>query len=719
MKNYDVEKRVEELLAKMTLAEKIGQLNQISSPKSYHEGIAKKIRNGQIGSFIMATTAHAGNDDTESVEAKFLNELQRIAVEETRLGIPVIFGRDVIHGHRTVFPVPIATAASFDEELVKTCYRDVAKEAARDGVHWTFSPMLDMSRDPRWGRCVEGPGEDPYLGAQMGKATVEGFQGEDLSKEDCIAACAKHYIGYGASEGGRDYHRTEISDFSLRNYYLPAFKATVDCGVQTVMSAFCEISGQPASSSRYLLTDVLKEELGFDGFVVSDWTAIPQIKNQGVAANDKEATEQCFNAGLDMDMVDECYLKYLETLIQEGRVSEAQLDDSVRRILRVKFRLGLFENPYIPQYKVDYASHRAHARKMAAESMVLLKNDNHILPLAKDASVTLMGPYANEKANLMGTWALDGKAEDVVSVYEGIQATVPECSVKYNPCALDDEAVWGMMYGAYRGDYAVVCLGESRFVTGEANSVAKIELNQRFIDLVKAVRQKKKPVIAVLFYGRPVSLEEIEPYCDAILWCWHPGTEGGTAVADVLFGNENPGGKLPMTLPRSTGQIPLYYNVTPASRTVDGYYKLQNCRNYHDCPGSPMYPFGYGLSYSEFQMDNVQVKEAEMSLADLQQGKCFEFSLDLTNLSEIDGNEVVQLYVRDVVASLSRPIRELKRYQKVFLSGKEQKQVKFEVGYDALGFYRGDGKFAVEPGEFQIYIGNNCYADRCITVRVV
>ena len=707
------EKIIDELLSKMTLAEKIGQLNQVPSPLVDDEKLFEDIRKGKIGSLIMAQTPQAGNDGAEIAYEELLNKLQRIAAEESRMGIPLIYGRDVIHGHRTVMPIPIGSAASFDEELVKKCYTDVAREAARQGIHWTFAPMLDMARDPRWGRCVEGPGEDPYLGSVMAKAMVEGFQGKALTDEGSIAACAKHYIGYGASEGGRDYNRTEISDYSLRNYYLRAFKAAVDSGVQTVMSSFNQISGQPVSSSRYLLTDLLKDELGFDGYIVSDWGAVYQLQNHGVAKDQKQAAELSLNAGLDMDMCDECYIKYLEQLVAERKVSTERLDDSVRRVLRVKLRLGLFERPYIPQYEIDFEVHKQDARRLAAESMVLLKNENSVLPLKENSAFTLAGEMAEDRQTMLGAWCCDGSPDDVVTVYDGIRANAPDCKVFFNPSINDVQRI-----KESKDDTVVLCIGEWSLFTGEANSIAMIETVDTHLELARLAHDMGKTVIVVLFYGRPRAIEKLEPYCDAILWAWHPGTEAGNAVADILFGKVNPGGKLSMTLPRCTGQIPIYYNLEPAARNVNGYYGNCEYKNYHDCDGTPMYPFGYGLSYSHFEISGVTVDRKELTLSEIKNGERFKFSVDIKNISDIAGSEVVQLYVRDNVASMTRPLRELKAYKKVMLKPQESKNILLEIGFDELGFYGSDGRFVVEPGEFDIFIGNDSYAEKTVTVKV-
>ncbi len=708
-----IETRIEELLTKMTLEEKIGQINQIQAPLTPDEGVFEQIRQGKIGSFIMANTAHAGNDETDNADAALLHELQRVAVEESRLGIPIIFGRDVIHGHNTVLPIPLATAASFDDTGVTACYRNVAREAARDGIQWTFAPMLDTSRDPRWGRCIESAGEDPYLASRMARAVVKGFQGEDLTAEDSLAACAKHYIGYGASEGGRDYHKAEISDYTLRNYYIPPFRAAVESGVQTVMSSFNEISGQPVTSSKYHLTDILRGELGFDGYVISDWDAVVQLIRQGVAEDEKHAAELALNAGVDMDMVDRCYIHHIEALVREGRVKMEVLDEAVRRILRVKLRLGLFEKPYIPRYEVDYTAHRRAARKLAADSMVLLKNESHTLPLKRDCKIALIGDMVHDKENMLGSWCLDGRPEDVVSVYEGVRAYAPHLRATTSHAA-DDQLLM-----CRDADVIVVCIGESRKVTGEANSVAHLEVSARNIELVKRARLYGKPVVAVLAYGRPVALEELAPYCDAILYTWHAGTQAGEAVADILFGEVNPSAKLPMTLPRATGQIPLYYNVPSSGRYVNGYYdKLTLGANYHDCDGSPMYPFGYGLSYSNFTITFVGTDRDALAHAAVEAGEGFTLTVKVENNSDVVGCEVVQLYIRDKVASMTRPMRELKAYEKVSVAPHESKEVHFTLGREALGFYGADGTFRVESGAFDIFIGNSCYAP-CVSTLYI
>ena len=708
----NIENKINELLDKMSIKEKIGQLNQISSPLKPDEKIFEKIRNGEIGSFLMATTALAGNDDTATANGDLINEMQRIAVEESPNGIPIIFGRDVIHGHNTVFPIPLAMAASFNMELVEKCYRDTALEAARDGVHWSFTPMLDVARDPRWGRCVEGPGEDPFLGSKIAEAVVKGFQGDDLSKPENLVACAKHYIGYGASEGGRDYHHTEITDNSLRNYYLKAFRSAVDSGVQTVMNSFNEIGGQPTVSSHYLLTEILRDELGFDGFVVADYNAVIQQIAEGTAYDEKEASEKALNAGIDMDMVDECYINTLEASIENGDISIETLNEAVRRILRVKLRAGLFENPYIPKIKINKAAHDADARKLAGESAVLLKNNNNVLPLSKNAKLAFIGPMIREKASHLGSWALDGKPSDVVSIIEGANSKIENGRILCTDNELHDEQIMNVE----NAEIAVIAIGESRRITGEYNSVANIEVAEEYIDIARRAKSAGKPVVAVLCYGRPVALKKLEPYCDAILYCWHLGTQAGNAIADVLFGDVNPSGKLPMTLPLCTGQIPIYYNAPRSTHDVNGYYG-QGC-SYRDCDCKPMYAFGFGLSYTKFEISDLKVSNSVITLEELKNGKKIMISLVAENTGDFDGQEVIQMYICDKVAEFARPIRELKNYKKIALKKGKSQNITFEIGYEELSFYIGKEKL-VEKGDFEIYMGNSCYADNTIMIRVM
>lgn len=685
---------IKDLIKSMTLEEKIGQLNQIAYIPANIDGIEDRIREGKLGSIILSQTAFAGNDSPCSIDYEKANRLQRIAVEETKSHIPILFGRDVIHGHKTVFPIPLAMAASFDMELIKESYECIAKEAYNDGIKWTFAPMLDMSRDPRWGRIIESAGEDPYLAQKVAKAVITGFQGDDYSEDGKLCACAKHFVGYGASEGGRDYNRTEISEYTLRNFHLKAFKSAVEAGVGTVMSAFNEISGQPVTSSRHLLTEVLKDEFGFEGFVVSDWEAIKQLIDQGVAENEKMCAELSLKAGLDMDMVDDIYNKYACELVREGKISEDIIDEAVYRVLYIKEKAGLFDNPYTTPVNVDKIYNAKMAKKMAEESMVLLKNKDNILPLSTNQKIYIDGEMKEDVRAILGSWTLDGIAEETVTISQGIERYI-------TPVSNDSEA-----------DIVILAIGESHAVTGEAHSLADIDMKSEHIELAKKYRAMGKKVVGVFNFGRPIAIENGERYFDAILYAWHSGTQTGNAVADILFGKVNPSGHLPATMPRKTGQVPLYYNFTKGSRAVNEYYDHAEDRfinNYDDCKGSPLYPFGYGLSYTEFEYSNPRVISSN--------GCEFVIGITVKNVGEFDGKELVQCYVCDEFASAMRPIRELKGFEKVFLKKGEEREILFKLGKNELGFYNLSNEFVVEEGLFTIYLGGNAYCNNKLSIN--
>lgn len=716
MMNDLIEKRVEELLGRLSLKEKIGQVTQIYYVSKDHDQTAQMVRDIQPGSVILCDSAFAGNEYQKPLDREKLDELQRIALHETDSGIPVLFGRDVIHGHRVVLPIPLTMASSFNPELVQECYDAVREEAVYDGVKWTFAPMLDMSHDPRWGRIIESPGEDPYMGEWMAKAVVNGFQTDDLSNEQAIAACAKHFVGYGASEGGRDYNHTEIGDYLLKNSYLPAFRSAVEAGVATVMSSFNDVNGIPVSGSRYLLTDVLRGEMGFEGFVVSDWYAIHQMMQyQGFAADDKHAAQLSLNAGIDMDMADNCYLNHLEELVQEGTVTMDELDEAVRRILRVKVRMGLLEHPLSTQIPYDEQAHCVLAKQLAQESMVLLKNKNNVLPLSKTATVGMAGPYLYETVELVGSWALDTDASLICSPAEAMRRTAPEAQFVENPGNLADEIT--MLRDA---DAIVLFLGESRRVTGEAHSLASVELPESQLAIVRQAHRTGKPVVGVLCFGRPIALGEADELFDAIVYAGHGGTCAGPAIASVLFGDAEPSGRLAFTLPYSTGQIPLYYNAYPGSRQINGYYRDEFIyhRNYQDCTGAPAYPFGYGLSYTTFTYTDAAVDVSQRSLQQLKDGEGFTVTCKVTNTGTRQGSTVVQLYVRDVLASRLRPLRSLRGFQKVDLQAGESKTVSLTLGYKDLGFYLENGDYTVEAGDFTLYVGDNCLTENEINIAV-
>lgn len=706
----EFEKRALEILSKMTLREKIGQLNQAVMPcedEVSKEAFRERLRRGEIGSVILSLSATAGNDEQKAVVVEMLNDLQRTSVEEGPNGIPLLFGRDVIHGHHTVMPIPLASAASFDPELVTEAYRMVAEDATSEGTNWTFSPMMDICRDPRWGRIIEGYGEDPYLAGRMAAATVRGFQGEDLSSPDSLLACAKHYLGYGFSEGGRDYNRTEISDYTLQNVVLAPFREAVKAGVGTVMSSFNDISGEPVTSSKKYLTDILRGQLGFEGFVISDWYSVHQLLRQGVAEESEDCTRLALNAGLDMDMADEHYSNELEKLVSEGKVSMETVDTAVLRVLCVKLAKGLFENPYAEPKKINREEHIKLSEKLAAESMILLKNDNNALPFPKKTSVALIGPYTFERRGLHGSWALDGYLGASTPNMEEAMREIVEGEgngrVMVTGGRLNDDS----NYIFAHSDHIVLALGESHEDTGEARSLSEISLSASQIELCKKAKLSGRKTVGVVFCGRPVALQDVEPYLDAILIAWHGGTRAAHAAVRTVFGDYNPSGKVPATFVRCTGHIPLYYNVTSSGREVNGYYGEHADHCYTDFPGSPLYPFGYGLSYTTFEYSGVFADKSEMTMEALLEGEKFGFTVAIKNTGERVGKEVAELYIRDPKASMMRPLRELKAFRKVELAPGETKEISLELGKEDLGFYLPSGEYTVEAGRFEIYIGRS------------
>ena len=583
-------------------------------------------------------------------------------------------------------------------------------------MHWAFTPMLDVSHDPRWGRIIESPGEDPYIGERFSKAVVNGLQGNDISEKRTMLACAKHYIAYSLAEGGRDYHRAEVSDYNLRNYYLKPFRAAIKAGVKTVMSSFNEVSGQPVTSSHYLLTDVLRGELGFEGFVVSDYASIKQLIGQGVASNKKDCARLAINAGLDMDMASYYYSDYLEELVKDGSVDESTINDSVRRILCVKLEKGLFEHPSVTPIAVDRREHQSFAREFAGECMVLLKNKNSVLPLKKESNVAVYGPLKDEKRAILGSWTIDFDIERSVSVIDGIRNV---CRGDVVTSALPEE----MRFRSQFCDAVILVLGESNAVTGEARSLSNIEMSDAQKEYVKSAHRLGKPVIGVLCYGRPVALESIEPYFDAIIYSWHCGSETGNAVADILFGDVNPSGKLTATMPRVVGQVPIYYNSGRVSMDVNGYYGLMydttTVRNYEDCRSDPMYPFGYGLSYTEFEYSEPAADTKAISLEEINRGEQFIISVNIKNTGKTDGKETAQCYIRDCCASMSRPIRELKDFKKVFIKAGKTVMVEFTLGKEELAFYNANGEFCVEKGDFDVFVGKNCIDVQKLKISVI
>jgi len=696
----DVEQRVSALLAQMTLQEKLGQLQQLDAEGNgnFRPEHVELVRKGLLGSTL--GVRNGGRP----------NQIQRIAVEQSRLKIPLLFGFDTIHGYRTIFPIPLGEAATWDPSLAERSSSIAAKESYAAGLRWTFAPMVDIARDPRWGRITEGAGEDPFLGAAFARARVRGFQGDDYSQPGKVLATAKHWVAYGAAEGGRDYDTTEMSEHTLRTIYFPPFKAAVDAGVGTLMSAFNALNGVPTSANHFTLTKVLRDEWKFDGFVVSDYTSVQELIAHGYAANGKEAAQLALNAGVDMEMVSRLFNQYGPELLNEGKISEATINEAVRRILRIKFRLGLFERPYVDESleKTAYLTpeSRAAAREIAGKSMVLLKNERETLPLSKTiGSVAVIGPLADDKRSPLGWWSGDGRDEDTVTPLAGIKSKVSaQTKVTYaKGCEVTGDNTSGFaeaVAAARASDVALVFVGEAKDMVGEAASRATLDLPGRQMDLVKEVAGAGKPTIVVLVNGRPPAIAWIVENVPAILESWMGGTESGNAIADVLFGDVNPGGKLPVTFPRTTGQVPIYYNHTNTGRPPDANNRYTS--KYFDFPWTPQFPFGFGLSYTQFRISNVQV-----SAAQIRPDGTVRVTAEVENTGKRAGDEVVQLYIRDVAASIVRPVKELKGFQRVTLQPGQKRTVEFTLGPEHLGFYNREMKFVVEPGEFRVMVGAN------------
>jgi beta-glucosidase len=709
------ERRVRNLLGRMTVEEKFGQLQQLTwNPDTGPgEGQNDKAREaaakGRLGSVLNITGAEE------------CNELQRYAVEESRLGIPLIFGLDVIHGFLTTFPVPLAQGASFNPEVVARDAEVSAREAASWGVHWTFAPMADVSREPRWGRVAEGNGEDPYLTARLAAAKVRGYQGEDYGAEGRLAACAKHFVGYGFPEGGRDYNTVDISERRLRDIALPPFEAAVEAGVATVMAAFNTVNGVPAHANRHTLTGILHEEFGFDGFVVGDYNGVQELIPHGVAADEADAARLALGAGVDMEMVSTTYADHGKELLESGKIDLARLDDAVTRILRIKTRLGLFEKPYTDedgQITKPTAATRRHARETAAECAVLLKNEKRTLPFAKStSSLAVVGPLGDDTQELHGTWAGPGAREfPAVSVLEGVKKAAPDAKVTFaRGCAItgDDTSGFAKAVAAVRAsDAAVVVVGEKARHSGEAASRSDITLPGVQAELIRKVASTGKPFVVVVLAGRPLVLSDFVEHAPAILNAWHPGLEGGNAVADVLFGEVNPGGKLPATYPRAVGQLAEYCAHENTGRPYDADNDYTS--KYLDLAHGPLFPFGHGLSYTTFGYSGLALSEESMSAEAVREGGAkVEVTVKVENTGSRKGDEVVQLYIRDKVASLAQPVRRLRGFERITLDAGEQRTLTFELGADDLGFHTNDprGEFVVEPGEFEIYAGGSSEAE--------
>ncbi len=701
------DKRIEELISRMTIEEKLGQLTQQSgggiaefnpnSDNAAFEDVFGAVRAGMIGSFL------------NSHGAEYVNAVQRIAKEESRLGIPVIFGNDVIHGFRTTFPIPLGESATWDPHLAEQAARVAATEAWAAGLDWTFAPMVDIARDPRWGRIAEGSGEDPYLGSRLAEARVKGFQGEDLSAPYTLVACAKHFVAYGAAEGGRDYNTVDISERTLREIHLPPFKAAVDAGVGTLMCAFNEINGIPATANRMTLTGILRGEWGFDGFVVSDWQSTEEMIDHGFVTDEKHAAEVSILAGVDMDMAAFGYREHLAKSVKEGRVPMAVIDEAVRRILRIKMRAGLFENHYRDPLKEKELllcpQHRAIAREVARKSIVLLKNENGVLPISdKVKCLALIGPLAASKRDCLGTWAVTSRDEDVTTVLEAVKQRLgSDTEVLYaKGCDVQGDSQAGFnaaVDAALQADAVVMVIGESENLSGEGHCRSDINLPAIQLALLKKVHATGKPIAVVLMNGRPLTVNWMAENVPAILETWHLGTEAGPAIADVLFGDFNPGGKLPVTFPRAVGQIPIYYNHKNTGRPP---CEDRFSSKYIDLPSTPLYPFGYGLSYTTFNFSNLQLSATKISA----NGELI-VTATITNTGKRAGDEVAQLYIRDLVASVTRPVKQLRGFKRISLEPGEAQDITFKLTANELGFLNQDLKFTVEPGRFRLWVGPN------------
>ncbi|HEU4835695.1 MAG TPA: beta-glucosidase BglX [Pyrinomonadaceae bacterium] len=736
-----LDRRVDALLSQMTIEEKVGQLNQLFYLTQFMkpEMVEPGIREGKIGSLLFLT------------DPALINRFQKVAIENSRLKIPLLFGFDVIHGFRTIFPVPLAMASSWDPALVEQAQAVAASEARAAGIHWTFAPMVDIARDPRWGRIVEGAGEDPFLGSRMAAAHVRGFQGQDPSSPGRLLACMKHFAGYGAGSGGRDYDSAYISDAELYNVYLPPFKAAVDAGVGSAMSAYMNLNDVPATGNAFLLRDVLRKQWGFKGFVVSDANAVGNLVTHGFAEDKSDAAYRAFIAGVDLEMsfpgdaIAGAYASSLTKLVQDGRVTKGHLDEAVRRILEAKFKLGLFENPYVDESRVatihNNPEHRRLARVAAQRSMVLLRNEGNLLPLAKSdpkvSSVAVIGPLADSKRDMRGSWSFVDDVNSAVTVLEGIRAKLGSSVRVEFAQGVDIARTYPSPFIIIQGprppswpeaqkraefekavslarssDVVILVLGEHEEMSGEAASQSTIDLPGRQLELLKTISGLGKPVVLVLINGRPLEISWANSNISAILEAWHPGTEGGNAIADILYGDATPVGKLPVTWPRSAAQIPIYYahNITQEPETKKNFTS-----RYWDIPSSPLYPFGYGLSYTTFSFSNLRVSKPEVKL-----GESLEVLVDVENTGRRAGEEVAQLYIHQRYGSASRPVRELKGFERVALAPGQKRTVRFTLGKSELTYWSGAVKAWVqEPAVFDVWTGSDATASLTTTFRVV
>ena len=712
-----IEEKVDSVLALMTIEEKIGQLTLFTSDwavtgPTLRENYRADVKSGRVGAIFNAHTAG------------YNRALQRIAVEESRLGIPLIFGYDVVHGYKTIFPIPLGEAASWDLEAIELSARIAGEEAAAAGLHWTFAPMVDIARDPRWGRIMEGAGEDVYLGSLIAAARVKGFQGEGIGSTGGVLACPKHYAAYGAAQAGRDYHTVDISERELRTTYLPPFKSALDAGAKTIMTSFNELDGVPVTGNAFLLDQVLRQEWKFDGFVVSDYTSVNEMVQHGIVGDEKAAGELALNAGLDMDMQGAVYYNHLAKSLEEGKVTMEQIDQAVRRILSLKFELGLFEDPYRfsdenrEQEQIMAEDHLEAAREVSKKSIVLLKNEQQTLPLSKEKKQTyaLIGPLMNTKKELIGAWSGAGDHKQSISLLEGIKAKIGSDADLYfaQGCQINDSDKKGFdeaLLAAMKSDIVIVAVGEAAQMSGEAASRSDISLPGVQKELVQALSETGKPIIVVLMNGRPLALPEVDQAASALLETWFLGTQAGHAIADVLFGDYNPSGKLPVSFPRNAGQIPVYYNMKNTGRPMNPKEKYTS--KYLDVSNDPLYPFGYGLSYTNFYYGPIQIDNKKFS-----GNETVNVTITITNTGSYAGNEVVQLYIRDLVGSVTRPVKELKGFQKIYLEPGVKKEVTFSISLEDLKFYTRSMKYAAEPGEFEVFIGPNSRDTKSVKIEL-
>ena len=697
---------IDSLLNEMDLSEKIGQMSQatgsfeFTGPITSDSSTLELVRTGRLGSFLNV------------VGAERTREAQEMAVNGSRLGIPLIFGYDMIHGYATTFPIPLGEAACWDLDLIKRSAEITAIEAAAAGVHWNFAPMVDIARDPRWGRIMEGAGEDPWWGSKVAVARVEGYQGDDLSSTMTIAATAKHFAAYGAAEGGRDYNTTEVSERTLREIYLPPFMAAAQAGVAAFMNGFNDLNGTPASASHLLVRQILKKEWDFQGFVVSDWASVQEMTDHGYAASDKDAARLSLAAGCDMEMVSTTYETYLEELVAEDASYIAMIDDAVKRILSIKYDLGLFEDPFRysdTEREAEYVLHNdhfKHAREVAKKSIVLLENRHNTLPLNMDlAKIAVIGPLANDPVTPMGTWSAQGNSENVTTLLEGVKLAVSEKTEILTTlgCEVNSDDKTGFKKArtmAKQADVIIAVVGEEALMSGEALSRSDIGLPGVQLELLQLLKATGKPVVVVLMNGRPIAEPWMYENCDAVLETWHLGVQSGPAIADVLFGAYNPSGKLPVTIPRSEGQIPIYYNHKHTGRAFDANDRYTT--KYIDEEHGPQYPFGYGLSYTEFEYSNL-----ELDKSSLHAGEIISVEVTVKNSGPVAGEEVVQLYVRDMIGSVTRPILELEGFQKIMLDSGESQTIHFTLSAEELRFWDQDMQFSWEPGDFKVFVGPN------------